>query len=173
MSLNHKFRQAEKIIDQLDGPQTRQIATICTEIKAAEGRLVKAARSNIRRCYANCVGLCCHNAQLDAIIGTGDFVYLLTVIPKMKERIARCLQGEVILFTSNCLFLRNCKGPCIFPFHSRPEVCITTFCEDDSAIRKEITAVKKQFMKLNGYLSWYQSTALLKYGRSLLERCFS
>jgi hypothetical protein len=173
MSLNHKFKQAEKILGQLSAPDARRVATMCAAIKAAEIKLVRAARANIRRCYANCVGLCCNNAQLDAIFGMGDFVYLLTVVPTMRDRIAGCLQDEVILFTSDCIFLRNGKGPCIFPFHSRPEVCITTFCENDWSIRQEISAVKKKFMKLNGYLSWYQTTAFLRYGRLLLGKCLS
>jgi hypothetical protein len=52
----------------------------------------------------------------------------LALVGHLRESMAICLEYENRLLASDCIFLSNGKGPCIFPPAVRPEVCITTFC---------------------------------------------
>jgi hypothetical protein len=91
--------------------------------------------------------------DLEAVFGIPDFVYILTLEPTMAAGMAECLRREVPLFTSNCPFLKGGVGPCIFPPDVRPEVCITSFCRGDEALKPQIRRVKKCFWKL-GFFLW-------------------
>jgi hypothetical protein len=55
------------------------------------------------------------------------------------------------LFSADCLFLMEEKGPCLFHPSVKPERCIITFCEDTSPIRREIRSVRSAFSKLSRY----------------------
>jgi hypothetical protein len=105
------------------------------------------------RCIAACQGLCCRNIQLEAIIGVWDLVYILTVAPAYRDRMAACLAKEVPLFAADCIFLANGVGPCIFPDTARAEVCLTTFCSSTDAIASEIRQVKRKFYKLGWFIA--------------------
>jgi hypothetical protein len=89
---------------------------------------------------------------LDAVFGIPDFVYILASTPALGAKIEECIRHEDPLFTSNCLFLERGVGPCIFPPDLRPEVCITSFCRGDDAIKAEIRRVKIDFWKLGVFL---------------------
>jgi hypothetical protein len=79
-------------------------------------------------------------------------VYILTVEPALDAAVARCLRQESPIFTSDCIFLESGVGPCIFPPDVRPEVCITSFCRGDEALKKEIRRVKTCFWKLGVFV---------------------
>jgi hypothetical protein len=121
---------------------------LCRKIQAAERRLNEAAARRLKGCLEECRGLCCRNLQLDAVFGVPDFVYILATEPALDAAVARCLRHESLIFTSDCPFLENGVGPCIFPPDVRPEVCITSFCRGDEALKPEIRRVKTSFWKL-------------------------
>ena len=151
MSLNYQFRQAKKIIDKLDPETTNSLQKICRDIQAAEINLQKKSRDLMTRCIYKCRGICCKNVQSDLIISHWDFVFILTVNPSLENQISTCLEKENPFFSSDCLFLNEGTGPCIFPENARPEVCIVTFCDGTSKIKKEIAQVKREFFKLTWF----------------------
>jgi hypothetical protein len=56
----------------------------------------------------------------------------------LDDQMAACLKKEPALYISDCIFLKNGTGPCIFPHSVMPEMCITTFCFDETPAKKEI-----------------------------------
>jgi hypothetical protein len=46
-----------------------------------------------------------------------------------------CLARESF-FPSDCIFLENGTGPCLFPDSLRPERCIISFCGVEPSVRK-------------------------------------
>jgi hypothetical protein len=148
MSLYHQFKQAEKILFALDDKDKKKIINICQEIRSAEIELQKKSGKFMRRCLERCNGMCCRNVQLDLIINQFDFLYIMTIRPDLKPKILECLKKEKPFFPMDCVFLKNGKGPCIFPSDARPEVCLVTFCDDTGPVRKEIGKVKRKFFKL-------------------------
>jgi hypothetical protein len=147
------FEEAERIVAGLRPVDRVKLCRICDEIQAAEADLLKQAEHNMDRCIAACQGLCCRNIQLEAIIGVWDLVYILTVAPAYRDRMAACLAKEVPLFAADCIFLANGVGPCIFPDTARAEVCLTTFCSSTDAIASEIRQVKRKFYKLGWFIA--------------------
>jgi hypothetical protein len=136
------------------------LARLCRQIQDAERKLNAAAALRLKGCLEDCRGLCCRNLQLDAVFGISDFVYILALEPLLDARIGESIRREDPLFTSNCLFLEQEVGPCIFPPDVRPEVCITSFCRGDDALKSDIRQVKRGFWKL-GLLLGFRRFALL------------
>jgi len=152
MNLQYKFKQATRFINDLCPEEYSALKNICKEIQGAENKLRINAEDLLQRCYTACEGLCCRNLDLDAVISKEDFVYLLTNASELRDTIAACLQNEVAFFTFDCIFLKNGIGPCIFPPDVRPLTCLVTFCGDETSVKKEITQVKKKFLKLYWFI---------------------
>jgi hypothetical protein len=131
---------------------------LCREIQAAERRLNAAAAGSLKGCLAECRGLCCRNLHLDAVFGVADFVYILHLAPALAEKTAACLENENPLFSSDCFFLADGVGPCLFPPDLRPELCITSFCRGDDPLGPEIRRVRRGFQKL-GFLARFPGRA--------------
>jgi len=136
------------------------LARLCLRIQDAERKLNAAAALRLEGCLKDCRGLCCRNLQLDAVFGIPDFVYILALMPALDPKIEACLRHKDPFFTSNCPFLDRGVGPCIFPADLRPEVCITSFCRGDDAVRAEIRRVKIDFWKL-GVLLHFRKVPLV------------
>ncbi len=151
MSLKCDFRKAERIVSKLDPDDLVRLKQICAEIRDAEVRLQEKSRKLMTRCIQRCGGICCRNLQIDLVIGHWDFVFILASNPALKEKIEECLEKEEPFFTADCIFLENGVGPCVFPSDARPEVCLVTFCDDISPIRREISDVKRKFFKLTWF----------------------
>jgi len=152
MSLMYFSRKAAGILRRLPAGRRVALAALCRNINAAERKLNAAAALRLKGCLEDCRGLCCRNLQLDAVFGIPDFVYLLTAMPSLDAGISESLRLEEPLFTSNCPFLQRGVGPCLFPPDVRPEVCITSFCRGDEALKAEIRRVKICFWKLGVFL---------------------
>lgn len=148
MGLRYKFRRARRIIAALLPEDRRRLERIAAGIQAAEEALLRRAAVPMAQCLGACQGLCCRNVDLDAIIATDDFIYLLARAPHLADPIASCLAADPPLFTADCPFLEGGAGPCIFPAALRPEVCLTTFCGDTADIRQEIRRLKRAYRKL-------------------------
>jgi hypothetical protein len=152
MSLSYCYGKAAHLLPRLQPHRRSVLETLCRQIQAAEIRLNAAAAARLKGCLEECRGLCCRNLDLDAVFGVPDFVYILTVEPALDAAVARCLRQESPIFTSDCIFLERGVGPCIFPPDVRPEVCITSFCRGDEALKKEIRRVKTCFWKLGVFV---------------------
>lgn len=161
MGLNYNFNKAGKIISQLSPDELETLENICHEIQAAENALIKKAEENLVRCLKKCEGLCCRNIRLDEIISLHDLIYILTVQNSMRAEISKCLENEDPFFPADCIFLAGGKGPCIFPSNVRAAICITTFCDKEAPIKKEIQSVKRNFIKLNWFILTRKPRALL------------
>ena len=151
MYLNSKFKQAQKVIRETSPHDLIPLHIICREIKAAEIALQEKSKDLMTRCIKKCGGICCKNVQSDLIFSHWDFVFILVLNPSLEEDILKCLEKEQPFFSSDCIFLKDGNGPCIFPDDSRPEVCIVTFCDNTSPVKKEITGVKRKFFKLTWF----------------------
>lgn len=153
MSLAYKFRRAERILKQLAPVDQERLLDICQQISGAQTALVAAAGQQMERCIHRCEGLCCRNIELDPIISHWDLVFILTLAPQIRSWIHDCLHREDPLYRSDCIFLREGKGPCLFPENLRPEVCVATFCQNDRPIRREIRQVRRRFFHLSVFVS--------------------
>lgn len=152
MSLTSQFKQAQKIIQELSPEEAESLRKICYDIQAEEIKLQEKSKDLMTRCIQNCGGICCRNVQSDLVISHLDFVFLLSLKPALEENILKCLEKEQPFFSSDCIFLKDGTGPCIFPDDARPEVCIVTFCDDISPVNTEIARVKRKFFKLTWFV---------------------
>lgn len=148
MSLKYKYKKASRIVERLSPEDLMSVRKIVGEIQDAQDALLQKAEGNFNRCVEVCKGLCCQNIQPDQIISLWDFVFILVTDQKVGDRVKNCIEKENRLFTSDCIFLVDGKGPCLFAFNARPEVCITTFCTSVVPVKKEIRKVKSKFVKL-------------------------
>lgn len=148
MSLNLKFQQARNIITRLPSEFRPKLADKCADIKAAEKSLVEKSKPYMAHCFQVCHGLCCRNVDLDGVITVWDFVFMLMENAAPEKTIKAHLALEKPFFAADCVFLQNRTGPCLFPDHIRPSVCLTTFCGRETHIKKEIRQVESAFMKL-------------------------
>ena len=162
MSLATKFRKAERLLERLDAADRKGLHRICCDIRDAQTTLLAAADKQMARCIERCKGICCRNVELDPIISHWDLMLILTLAPQVRCRIGECLQNEDPLYTSDCIFLADGKGPCVFPASMRPEVCVTTFCENDRPLRREIRQVKWLFFKLSWFVHRSSGLAVLR-----------
>lgn len=176
MSLRYKYNKASRIIERLSPEDLLSVRKIANDIKIAQDDLLQKADGNFNRCVTVCKGLCCQNIQPDEIISLWDFVYILAADRTAGDKIHSRLDKENRLFTADCIFLKNGKGPCLFPFNVRPEVCITTFCNSVNPVKKEIRMVKIKFIKLYLFILFTRSNAFgkafynfLTHRRSLLS----
>ena len=151
MSLNYEFRKAISTINRLVPEDRNTLSLICKDIQQAEDDLNEKAETLLSRCIASCNGICCRNIRLDEIIGFYDFTYLLMIENELRDDMAACLSHES-LFSSDCIFLKNGKGPCMFPSNARPRVCIITFCADDTPVKREVQRVNRQFNRLSRFI---------------------
>jgi hypothetical protein len=163
MGLGYQFDRACKTLHNLDTADRCALEDICRNIQRAEDELNAAAADAFKNCKTACLGICCRNVDLDAVLGFPDFVYILTMAPQLAADTALCLENEPALYVSDCIFLENGTGPCIFPGNVMPEVCITTFCSEESAAQNEIKRLKWQFFRLNWFLHTLKLRAALRF----------
>ena len=165
MGLGYQFKKARKTISGLAFEDRCSLERICADIQRTEEDLREAAADALKNCQTACRGICCRNVDLDAVLGFADFVYILTLAPDLAGKTAACLENEPALYVSDCIFLENGIGPCIFPGTVMPEVCITTFCGDNTPAKREIRLLKWQFFRLTWFLNTLKMRKVL---RSLL-----
>ncbi|BBO74472.1 hypothetical protein DSCW_18890 [Desulfosarcina widdelii] len=147
MGLDYSFRAAKKKIDRLEADERARLLEICKEIRRAEQALSEKAVPLLQACVDRCQGLCCRNIRPADIVTEWDLVYILAMVPQLEPAIAACLSSEDF-FPSDCIFLANGVGPCLFPDDLRPERCIISFCRVEPSIEKEIGRVMGGFSRL-------------------------
>jgi len=162
MSLGYKFRKADRFLEKLGPDDQNRLRCICHEIRRAEAALLAASENLMQRCIDRCEGICCRNIEMDPIISHWDLLFILVLAPQIRSEIQNCLLKEDPLYRTDCVFLQDGIGPCIFPQTVRPEVCVTTFCENDRSIRREIRRVKRLFVRLSWFLHWRSTRTRLR-----------
>ena len=163
MGLGYQFKKARKTLSSLAPADRCALEEICRDIQQAEEDLLAAAEKALVRCRTACRGICCRNIDLDAVLGFQDFVYILTLAGALDNQMEACLKNEPVLYVSDCIFLENGTGPCIFPHSVMPEVCITTFCTDETPAKKEIKLLKWKFFRLGWFLATLKARIFLRY----------
>lgn len=148
MELPHALIDAERWIASCPPQDVHRIRSLCLSIRKAELELMRQAHFYLQTCMHHCEGLCCKNVFLDEVMGFEDFCYILLLHPELSETLHAHLNGLKGLFTSDCPFLLNGKGPCILPEAVRPEICITSFCMQTPKADTAIANVKSRFRKL-------------------------
>lgn len=147
MGLLYEFKTARKKLAALDSGEREALMAICADIHAAQRSLTQKAAPLLAQCMAGCQGLCCRNIRVADIVTKWDLVYILAMQPALADSMAACLENEG-LFPSDCLFLIDGTGPCLFPDYLRPERCIISFCRVEPLVEKEIALVMKGFSRL-------------------------
>jgi len=147
MGLNYSFRAAKKKIDRLNADERSRLLEICEEIRLAQLAMSEKAAPLLQSCVDRCQGLCCRNIRPADIVTDWDLLYILAMAPQLEPAIAACLSNEDF-FPSDCIFLANGVGPCLFPDDMRPERCIISFCRVEPSIEKEIGRVMGGFSRL-------------------------
>ena len=147
MSTTHKIIKAQSIIDSLQYRDLESLKKTCIELQDAQNKLIKKGTPYFQYCQQHCSGMCCRNIHVDDIITLLDFVFILTLNPKIFEKALASARKES-MFTSDCLFLANGSGPCMFAANQKPERCIITFCQDTGPLKNEIKKIRKQFNRI-------------------------
>ncbi len=163
MSLGYHFKKARKTLRSLAPADRCALDNLCRDIQQAEENLLETAADALVTCRTACRGRCCRNLDLDAVLGFPDFVYILTMENGLADQMAACLESESALFIADCIFLENGTGPCIFPRGVMPEVCMTTFCGDETPAKREIRQLKWKFFRLNWFLGTLKVRVFLRY----------
>lgn len=160
------FAQAARFIRRLDAEERETLQKICADIQETQYLFLEAAAKEMAQCYSGCQGLCCRNINLDAIFTEADCVYILIIEPAMGGEIEECLRQET-MFPADCIFLKNGRGPCIFPAASRPKVCLNTFCADTTPIRREMRLLSSRFGRLSRFMLICKTKMLFRGFRRL------
>lgn len=152
MGLSHRYTWARQFLQRMSPSGRDELLTICRKIELAEKQLQLASVKIMQDCLSRCEGICCRNLDVRAIIGRYDFLLLATLHPELDARMTHHLAAEDPIFTQNCIFLTNGEGPCIFPEHARPQVCLTTFCQSERPIKNELQQVHQSFRQLQRFV---------------------
>jgi hypothetical protein len=164
MGLEYSFRAAKKKIQRLDADERARLLEICEEIRHAQQALSDKAAPLLQACVDRCQGLCCRNLRLADIVTEWDLVYILALAPQLETAIAACLSRESF-FPSDCIFLADGAGPCLFPDDLRPERCIISFCRVEPSIEKEIGRVMGGFSRL---IRFFKFRSLRRMGKWIM-----
>jgi hypothetical protein len=165
MGLDYSFRTARKKIEGLDADERKTLLAICQDIRDAQETLTKKAAPLLANCMA-CQGLCCRNILPADIVTEWDLVYILAMAPQIEDAMAACLARESF-FPSDCIFLENGTGPCLFPDNLRPERCIISFCRVEPSVEKEIGRVMGGFGRLIRFFMFRPLRRLSRWRRPL------
>lgn len=147
MGLAYCLKAARKKIDALDADDSKTLAAICIDIRDAQESLTRKAAPLLARCTGPCGGLCCRSIRAVDIITTWDLLYILIMAPEIEDAMSACIANEGF-FPSNCVFLENGTGPCLFAGNLRPERCIISFCRVEPSVEKEIGQVMGGFSRM-------------------------
>ncbi len=173
MALTPQFHEAVRILDAFSDKDRLLLEGLCMKIRASEAALTDAAAPLLKRCIFSCQGLCCRNVTPESLIHMMDFVFILALDRSLEKTVSSCLKNENALYTSDCIFLKDGTGPCIFPDDLRPQVCITAFCGKDHSVGKEIARVKKAFVRMEWFIRIRKLKTLGKWiQHSLSDRSF-
>lgn len=139
------------MINSFKASEQLRVFQICKQIQAAQNELNTVAYGFFKNCLQCCKGICCRNIHINDIVSLLDFVFIFTISPSYVHLVKNLSRKET-LFSSDCLFLEDNIGPCVFSRNIKPERCIITFCQNTKSIRKEIRTVQGKFSQLERYL---------------------
>ena len=148
MELQKKIEKAKLIIESFTGKERIRLLDICNQIKSAQDNLNNEAADLFTDCMQRCQGLCCRNICINDVVTQLDLIYILALDKCISDQVSTCAEAET-LFPSDCLFLEDGVGPCIFAYNMKPERCVITFCGETRHIKREIKAVRAAFNKLS------------------------
>ncbi len=162
MILMSRFSRAAAIVDGLEASQRRRLESACRRIQKAQQAVLLNGAVYLEYCGRVCRGLCCRNLRVDEIVSLYDFILVLASAPQMADLIAGCARAARGLHNADCVFLKDGRGPCLFPEDLKPERCIASFCFNTRLIRRELSCLRTSFTRLVLLVRWW---SLLRLGR--------
>lgn len=166
MGTRYLFEKAVKISQNLSPRENAIVKNLCHEIRKSQEELIAVAEDAMCRCILQCKGICCRSLDIDSIFSLWDFIFILMLIPGLKDEMQKLLSAHSPLYLSPCPFLMGGKGPCIFPDGIKPQICVITFCSNDEKIRKPVKSVNLNFYKLCWQIQYLRIKWIaLKMGR--------
>jgi len=157
MGTRYLFEKALKISQNLTLPDKTIVWNLCRTIQDSQEELLGAADVAMFNCLTQCKGICCRSLDIDSVFSLWDFIFILTLQPHLKDEIAARLKAHTSLYLSPCPFLRDNKGPCIFPHGLKAQICVITFCFEDEKIKKPIKTVNLNFYKLCWQIQYFRA----------------
>ncbi len=148
MGIRYLFSKALKICSSLSEHERDIVANRCLQIQDCQKKLLSSAQKAMHRCINICQGLCCRNLDLDNIFSLWDFIFILTLMPEYEHDIQKCLDRSALQYPAPCPFLKDNRGPCIFPDGVRAQICAITFCSEDKELKNPVQSVNLNFYKL-------------------------
>jgi hypothetical protein len=148
MGTRYLFKKAVKISQNFSPRDKSLILNLCQTIQGSQEDLLRVACTAMDNCLTRCQGLCCKSLDIDSVFSLWDFIFILTLAPKLAPEIQKRLDAYSSLYLSPCPFLRNNIGPCLFPRGIKAQICVITFCSHDEKIKAPIKVVNFNFYKL-------------------------
>ncbi|WP_300458392.1 hypothetical protein [Desulfobacula sp.] len=148
MGTRYLFEKAVRISQGLPPSDETQVQNLCRKIKESQEALLVAGSTSMQYCLEKCKGMCCQNLDIDSIFSLWDFIFILTLLPHLKDDIQHRLNAHDTLYLSPCPFLKDGKGPCIFPNGIKAQICVITFCADSHEMKQPIKTVNLNFYRL-------------------------
>jgi len=93
---------------------------------------------------------------VDEIVSFYDFILVLLLAPSLADLLARRVEAVQGLHNADCVFLKDGRGPCIFPEDLKPERCVASFCFGTSRIRRDLSRLRRSFTRLVLWVWWYR-----------------
>jgi hypothetical protein len=160
MGIGYKIRKAHETLHKLPEKERLRVKKLCAGIQSEQLRLMVDGKALFQRCISGCEGLCCRNVIADELITFRDIFFILAA-SSLSAADLLPLADKELLFTADCMFLKNGVGPCIFPDGIRPEKCVLSFCGDDRPIAGNIRSVHRGFVQLHRFLLFRNPSLLL------------
>jgi len=167
MGTRYLFEKAVKISQNLLPCDKIIVRKMCNTIQKSQENLIRAAEVAMFNCQMQCKGICCKSLDIDSVFSLWDFIFILTLKPGMKEEIQNRLDAHTSIYLSNCPFLENGQGPCIFPDGIKAQICAITFCSNDEKIKKPARAVTWKFYKLCWMIQYLRVKRIARKMRGL------
>lgn len=148
MGTRYLFKKAVKISQNFSPKDKSLILNRCITIQASQEALLRVADTAMDVCLTKCRGICCKSLDIDSIFSLWDFIFILTLAPKLAPEMQKRLDAYSPLYLSPCPFLRDNIGPCLFPRGIKAQICVITFCTNDEKIKAPVKNVNFNFYKL-------------------------
>lgn len=165
MGPEYLFHKALNVLSAVSCERKTELEEIGRRIAASQKSLIRKAENEMVYCTQTCRGLCCKNLDPDTIFTLWDFICILVVHPEMETVIDGQLEEMPLQSPAPCPFLRNRKGPCMFPPFVKPELCVVTFCYGEERIKEEIRRVNRDFFRLCFAVQKARAANLLRRAR--------
>ncbi len=162
MVLLSRYNQAAALLAGLDACRRRKLEAACRRIQKVQQEILRQGAVYLEHCGRVCKGLCCRNLNVAEIVSFYDFVLVLVSCPSLADLIAQRARAARKSHSADCVFLKDGRGPCLFPPDLKPERCVTSFCFHTGKIRRELSWLRRSFTRLVWLIWWYRLPGIFR-----------